>query len=186
MEPDSKKWGLWRRCEWKQPGQDGFSSKSFNGSKVTQGNQMCSSEVWSCFLTSSVCLWSAFIFVHMSHFNLVSLLFFFSGNNFLPSYSIVKPRWLKCCCCCYPFRKTSKPKSSSGLLDWSLDSEQGFLLLPFFYRLFFFFLKRVWQKACLSHTDWGWSDARKISHLLSTKYFKMHIWILKKQLYLDF
>lgn len=125
-----------------------------------------SSELWSCLLTFSVCPWRTFIFfVHISR-TFVSFSFS-SGSNFLPSYSIVKPKWLKCWCCRYPFQKTSKPASSSGLLQWSLHLV---FCCCFLFSIVFFF-NRTWQKACLSHL---W-----MMHLLFTKHFTLHIWILK-------
>lgn len=168
MEAGSNKWGLWRRCEWKQPCQDPFSSILSNGSKVTQGNQMRlirALKLPPYFVTVS--LKYLYFFVHISC-NFVS--FSFPSSNFLSSYSIVKPRWLKCCCCCYPFRKTSEPTSSSGLLEWSLDWDQGFsLLLPFFYSLFFllFFFLRECDKMPVYHNyDW-WRMERCQKNLIS-------------------
>lgn len=108
----------------------GFLARLLMALKSHMVTKCTSSELRSCLLTSSVCPWRTFNFLCTFHTPLF-LFPFLPGVIFFQVLSIVKPKWLKCWCCCYPFQKTSKPASSSGLLQWSLHLV-FLLLLPFF------------------------------------------------------
>lgn len=71
----------------------GFLARLLMVVKSHMVTKCTSSELRSCLLTSSVCSWHTFIFIFFVHISRTFVSFFLSsGSNFLPSYSIVKPR----------------------------------------------------------------------------------------------